>query len=161
LGQQKTFERADLLASLRAEHAAYQRFLNLLRSEHDYLLCRNAEALLDLSQEKSEQVQELARLGERRSEFLLAHRYAADRRGMSAWLSANSGDDCAVLWSEVVAFADQARSLNEVNGALITTRLAFNQQALDALSGMLSPVRTYGRDGHTESASLASHLGTA
>jgi flagella synthesis protein FlgN len=164
LNARHTPGRSEFAAELHAEHAGYGHFLSILESERDCLLKGDAEALLTVSRAKSDKVLDLVRLGESRTAFLRRNKCSADRSGMSAYFKADSGadhDDLVTLWNELIVLADQARLLNESNGALITTRLAHNQKALDVLSGMLSQNRTYGPDGHTESTSLGSHLGTA
>ena len=162
--QQHASARHAFTADLCAERATYQKLLSLLELEQTYLANGDAESLHAVAREKSDSVLELLRLGERRSDYLRAHALTADRTGMEQWLRDNGGAERDLLhaaWSELIEAAQQARELNEINGALITSRLVHNQQALESLRGILTPARTYGPDGHTESASLASHLGTA
>jgi len=164
LNATQTPGRLEFAVDLRAEHAGYGHFLGILESERDCLLKGDAEALLAVSRAKSDKVLDLVRLGESRTAFLRRNKCSADRSGMNAYFKIDPGadrDDLVNLWNELTVLADRARDLNESNGALITTRLAHNQKALDVLSGMLSQNRTYGPDGHTESTSLGSHLGTA
>jgi flagella synthesis protein FlgN len=155
----------DFAAGLRAEHAAFGRFLDLLRSEQQALLRPDVDTLLALARRKTELVDELEHLAGARAGFLAARSLPADRAGMSRWLSgADLAEDSAGLsqiWHELLAMAAEAHQLNRQNGTIIHTRLAHNQQLLAALTAASSRLDLYGPDGQARARPPGRDLGSA
>lgn len=155
----------DFAAGLRAEHAAFGRFLDLLRGEQQALLHPDADALLALARRKTELVDELERLAAARAGFLAARSLSADRAGMSRWLSgSDQAEEAAGLsqtWHELLSMAAEAHQLNRQNGTIIHTRLAHNQQLLAALTAASNRLDLYGPDGQARARAPGRDLGSA
>jgi len=157
-------DRAAFVASLRAEHQTLGEFCQVLEAEQACLLRSDVDALLQITQLKSSKVDRLAELADARVGHLDALRLSAGRRGMTEWLAQHAGSDgpeLSKLWHEVVDFADKARSLNDSNGTLITTRLTHNQAALAALQSAVRTHSLYGPDGQSSVAAGNRELGSA
>ncbi len=134
---------ADELASLRS-------FVTLLKTEQATLVEGNADGLAALIETKSGLAAHLTDSAQRREAALAAAQMPAGRAGMEAWLAALPANATATKeWHELLALAAEARSLNELNGKLIGTRLQHNQQALAALMSATERAMTYGPDGQT------------
>ena len=136
MNDKQSLARGAFVVDLRAECAAYQKLLSLLEAEQTCLLNGDAESLQVISRGKSDSVLDLLRLGERRGHYLRARSLSADRAGMQEWLCKEGGadrDELHEAWGELMETAQRASELNDVNGTLITSRLAHNKQALESL----------------------------
>ena len=154
--------RARFIADLRDEAAAFAAFHELLRTEQAALEARDIDALVTLAQVKSERVVVLNDLARRRASWLAAHSLAADRAGMAQWLLTHGGAEQAQLsqlWHTLLDTAAAAQAVNQVNGALIETRLQHNQRLLGALLGGGQP-SLYGPDGQTRVSGTRRDLGS-
>jgi flagella synthesis protein FlgN len=83
---------------------------------------------------------------------------------MSAWLAQRTDAEhggLQAVWQELTRLAMQARSLNETNGKLISTRLSHNQAALSALQASNRALDAYGPDGHAAISAGTRELGKA
>jgi flagellar biosynthesis protein FlgN len=157
-------DHAAFAAGLRAEHQTVREFCQVLEAEQASLLRSDVEALLQITQLKSSKVDRLADLANARVAHLDALRLDPGRRGMTEWLSRHAGADApelSKLWDELVGFADKARSLNNSNGTLITTRLTHNQAALAALQSAARTSNLYGPDGQSSVMAGNRELGRA
>lgn len=158
-------DRTAFIASLEAETSAFDDFVGVLEAEAAALDDGDVEALIALARSKSEQVNVLSRLSDSRREFLRSGGFSPDRAGMSAWLVTHGGADGARLssvWNTLLDRALQAQRLNEANGALIDTRLRFNQAALASLQAAARQTNFYGPDGTTRlSSGQGRDLGSA
>jgi flagella synthesis protein FlgN len=157
-------DRAAFVASLRAEHQTFRDFCQVLEAEQACLLRSDVDALLQVTELKSSKVDRLAELANARVGYLDALRLSSGRRGMTDWLVQHAGSDrpeLSKLWHELVAFADKARSLNDSNGTLITTRLTHNQAALAAMQSAARTHSLYGPDGQSSVAAGNRELGRA
>jgi flagella synthesis protein FlgN len=157
-------DQAAFEGSLQAELAALQAFCETLRAEQDALLRADVDALLELSQRKTEQVERLSALAGVRSAFLEAHDLAADRRGMAQWLATHPKADpsgLAALWQQLLDSAAQARALNQRNGGLIDLRLQHNHAALSTLQAAARRHALYRPDGQADLGATTRDLGRA
>jgi len=157
-------DHSGFVAGLRAEREALRALCQLLESEQACLVKSDIDGLLELTGMKSEQVDRLSELARRRVNHLGSVGIGAGQRGMSEWLAAHAGvhrAQIAQLWGELVDLASNARSLNDINGKLITTRLAHNQAALSALQISARAQNIYGPDGQAAIAAGQRELGRA
>lgn len=157
-------DRAAFVANLRAERHAFREFCQVLEAEQACLLRSDVDALLQITQLKSSKVDRLAELANARVRHLDGLRLDSGRDGMLEWLAKHAGSDqpeLSALWDELVAFADQARNLNDSNGTLITTRLTHNQAALAALQSAARTHSLYGPDGQSNIVTGNRELGRA
>ena len=149
-------DRTDFIAALETEHAAFEEFVGVLEAESSALAANDIDALPALARAKSDKVVLLSRLFEERRAFMRAAGFEADRTGMAQWMIVQGGADSArlsKLWASLLQCAAHAQQLNEANGALIDTRLRFNQSALAALQAAAQNTAGYGPDGTTTLAS--------
>lgn len=137
------------LQNLLFEEAAQLRaFLALLEQEQQALVAGDVDRLMPLAEEKTRVFSLLAGLGEARNQALATASLPPDRPGVQAWLDRHpdlSGSRKA--WQEILKLTVKARELNQVNGKLISTRLANNQQALTTLLSAANQAALYGPDG--------------
>ena len=153
---------SDLAKNLEAELRAYQDFIQALQTEQDALVQGNIDPLLELARIKSEKVVLLSRLAESRTRFLSAQGYAQEHGGMAKWLQQQRGGgipQIAELWQQLLALAENAQQLNQINGSMIDTRLRNNQQALAILQAAAKQSALYGPDGQTQTLDLGRPIG--
>jgi flagella synthesis protein FlgN len=139
---------AGILAN---EFATLRDFVALLKEEQTALVEGKIDALTALTERKSALATRLNDCARRREAALAGLGLVAGRPGMEDWLDA-AATDAATRgnWQQLLPLAAEARTLNELNGKLIGTRLQHNQQALAALMGATERAMTYGPDGHTQ-----------
>jgi flagella synthesis protein FlgN len=158
-------QRAAFITALEAENDAFGEFVSLLEAEAAALDQDDVEALIALAQSKSDKVLVLSRLSDSRRSFLRSAGFSPDRLGMSEWLVAHGaaeGPRLSGLWSMLLERAVRAQQLNEANGALIESRLRFNQAALASLQAAARQTTSYGPDGTTRlSSGKGRDLGSA
>lgn len=158
-------QRAAFVAALEAESEAFGEFVSVLEAEAAALDQDDVEALIALAQSKSEKVLALSRLSDSRRAFLRSAGFSPNRLGMSEWLVAHGATEAnrlSGLWSTLLDRAVRAQQLNEANGALIESRLRFNQAALAALQAAARQTMSYGPDGTTRlSSGKGRDLGSA
>lgn len=159
-----TLDRAAFVAALGAEQAGYAALCGILRAEQAGLERGDVDHVQALTERKSRQVEELARLAATRAAFLSALRLAPDPAGMDAWLASQAGaqrDALAHTWRQLLACAAEARNLNEVNGALLTLRLQHSQAALASMQAAARQHSVYGPDGQSDLRPANRDLGRA
>lgn len=155
---------AQLLAVLTSERTALQNFVALLEREQGMLVENQTSQLLELSEQKSSDALSLNKLAETRRAILQknipqftdvpARRTPPNARpsggldadAIHAWLGAHSPGGLAV-WKELIALAERARQLNQINGGLIQMKLRHNQQTLAVLSNAANKANLYGPNG--------------
>lgn len=152
---------SDLAKNLEAELRAFQDFIQVLQTEQDALVQGNIDPLLELARIKSEKVVLLSRLAESRTRFLSVQGYSQEHGGMAKWLQQRDGGNpqIAELWQQLLALAENAQQLNQINGSMIDTRLRNNQQALAILQTAAKQSTLYGPDGQTQSLGLGRPIG--
>ena len=158
-------ERNAFVAGLRAELAGFRELHQILLAEQDCLLRADAQALPELIEIKSRQIERLhalagpaQRLPRRASPRSRPPRHAGVAR---AALAGADQPELAALWQEVLDTAAQARALNSSNGGLIGARLNHNQAALAALQSAGRSLSTYGPDGQAQMPAGQRELGKA
>lgn len=151
------------IQNLLLEEAAQLRgFLSLLEREQQALVSGETDPLLPLAEEKSAHFTRLAGLGEARNQALAAESLPPDRAGMETWLDRHPQQPGArQAWQELLKLTLKARELNQVNGKLIGTRLAGNQQALATLLAAANQAALYGPDGQSRPLGGGRSLGSA
>ena len=157
-------DHAGFVAGLRAEHESFRALCQLLESEQVCLVKSDVDGLLQLTDQKSTHVDRLMDLAQRRVSHLESVGLSNGRRGMADWLASHAGvqrAELAQLWDELVHLASNARSLNDINGKLITTRLSHNQAALSALQLSARAQNIYGPDGQAALSAGQRELGRA
>lgn len=141
---------AEFVADLNSERDGTAEFISLLAMEQDALRAGAVEHLEALARDKAEMAQQLGELAQRRARYLAASGLSPDARGMESWLSAHPQDaGAAAAWHGLRRFAEQARLLNQVNGALINLQLRHHQQMLAALQNACGGPVLYGPQGQT------------
>ena len=153
---------SDLIKNLEAELRAFQDFIQALQTEQDALVQGNVDPLLELARSKSEKVVLLSQLAESRTRFLSAQGYSQEQGGMAKWLQQQrdgGNPQIAVLWQQLLALAENAQQLNQINGSMIDTRLRNNQQALAILQVAANQSALYGPDGQTLALGLGRPIG--
>lgn len=135
-----------MLAALAAERAALQKFVALLEREQSMLVENHTDQLLELSEQKSRDALELNKLAEARRALLKRHVPQLTVESIRSWLETHNREELTV-WQEVLSLAEQARLLNNDNGAVIQMKLRHNQQTLAVLNGAVNKANLYGPDG--------------
>jgi len=134
---------------LQEEVGVLREFVQILHREQQALVAANAEVLLPLTTEKNTAANRLTGLANQRSLALAADGFPANGAGMNQWLKKHPDRVTAGLWAEFLTLAQEARTLNELNGKLIQDRMSHNQKALIALTAASENAAIYGPDGQT------------
>lgn len=137
-------------AALQEELSAYVELCELLRAEQTSLERGEVDQLQQLTDLKARQVDRLAALGASRVAHLEACGLPANPKGMETWLRAHAGPQQRALtgtWKRLLEAAAEARTLNELNGGLVATRLNHSQAALATLHAAVRQDMIYGPDG--------------
>lgn len=143
------------------EVAKLRDFLVLLESEQQALAGGDVERLMPLAAEKNALFGRLTQLGEARGKALAAAGLAADRQGLESWLDRHpEAGGAKRVWQELLSLAGKASTQNQINGRLIATRLANNQQALSALMAAANQAALYGPDGQARPVGGGRSLGS-
>lgn len=148
--------RQRLLALLAAEAQQVAAFVDVLQEEQRTLSRADVEPLFALAERKTTIARHLRQFADARLAVLSQAGLKDDRAGYEALLESPLPD----IWTRFVAMAEQARTLNAQNGALIADRLAHNHQALAILMAHSDQPTTYGRDGSSRTRPGTRHLGS-
>lgn len=157
-------DRTAFVAALEAELAGYGELCSVLRAEQDSLERGDVESLQQLTEIKAGQVERLAALGATRAAYLRSTQLSADPSGMEAWLRDHAGAQrrsLTLTWQRLLHVAGEARTMNDLNGGLMATRMSHNQAALAALHGAGRQQAVYGPDGQNEFRPANRDLGRA
>ncbi len=134
-----------MLAGFQHELEGLRRFIGVLEREQSALVSADVDALLAISEEKLQHVEQLGQLAQQRVSALAA--IGSEPAAVDAWL-ASQAPATAEAWRSLVDAATLAQRLNQTNGKLIDTHLQHNRQALNALISAASQSAVYGADGH-------------
>jgi len=146
---------------LNEEAARLRDFLIVLQHEQEALLSGSVDRLLSLAEEKNTIFTRLAEFGEARNQILKANALSADRTGVETWLAQYDPQATAhETWKTLLSMTVEAQELNRVNGTLINTRLANNQQALSTLLAAANQAALYGPDGQARPVGSGRSLGS-
>ena len=153
---------AEFIAGLLIERDGAEEFVNLLRTEQEALRDGAAERVETHARDKAEMAQHLNRFAQQRTRYLAAAGLSPDARGMESWINAHPQNAGAVAaWHGLRRLAEEARALNQANGALINLQLRHHQQLLTALGNACGAPVLYGPQGQTLPVSHARQLGAA
>lgn len=148
----------DPIAGIASERDATQGFIDLLQREQRTLQQADISALISLTKEKTDRMQQLAQMADARNTWLAELGHTGDRSGIECVLP----DYPAVtdVWTDLLQLAEMAMQLNKINGVLIDQRLRYNQQALTVLQAA-TPQNSglYGSDGQPQPLSGGRQLG--
>ncbi len=139
---------------LNQEVEAAKELLLVLEEEQSYLLTTDIEKLEPLVAKKAELVAQLSQYTRDRNELLKKAGHEATLSGMNAWLenAQNKNVDTTEHknnWDILVSLSQSAKEQNRLNGLLISSNMARNQQALAILHGNNKQnTGLYGPDGH-------------
>lgn len=129
-------------------------FVSLLSQEQAALRAGNAEPLSEIAQQKAALIETLNQAETLRHRLLAQQGFTADNDGMHRWLlSRPSGEGKALtsLWQEILRLASEAKSLNQLNGQLVSLRLQATSEALSALNVRARESGLYGPAGQSAS----------
>ena len=138
---------------LATEIAAVQRFVTLLSEEQLVLRNGQVDALADIIEAKGKLVDELTALGQQRHECLVQLGVAENGEAVERWLQQQQNPRLLQGWKTLQRLAQEAKSLNEMNGRCIALLARNNKQLLDAITGQQARGTFYGPDGQTASGS--------
>lgn len=136
--------------ALTAEQAVLERFLQVLETEQRHLVQGTTDALVELSQQKTQLAHQLGQLAAQR-------RILQPAPGVPAPCAHPHAQP---LWARLIQLAEQAERMNRTNGELIQVKLRLNQQALSILTGAAIQGNVYGPDGHPAGTSGGRKLGS-
>lgn len=140
---------SGLLAALPIERSALLSFISLLEREQAALVENRSDALPELSAQKSSDAIKLNQLAESRLKLLQQAIPQPNAEKIQAWMQANC-PNALPLWQDIIALAQRAKQLNQINGELIQMKLRHNQQALTVLSNAVNKAGIYGRNGQPD-----------
>jgi flagella synthesis protein FlgN len=153
---------ADPVTAIAEERRGFDRFLTLLEAEAAALESGDVERLVALAAEKSGIVRTLGELSERRAAALATAGAPAGGAAIADWLARRAdGPAARAHWEALLDSARRARDRNDRNGAVIDTRMRFNQAALAALQSAARQATVYGRDGSPDVPTGGRTLGSA
>ncbi|BAL23625.1 flagella synthesis protein FlgN [Azoarcus sp. KH32C] len=141
------------------EATLLQGFVALLEREESLLIAGDADALLVLSQEKTERYHQLQRIHGDRA-LLLARLRKPHTDAAIREVCAPLPTTCS-RWDQVLELARDAQRRNALNGNLITERLQHNQAALAVLLNATQRPQLYDAAGMTRATGIGRHLGSA
>lgn len=151
---------ANFTSRLNTERDALRSLVTLLETEQQALIEGHTEQLLELSEKKTQAVQELSKLANARKNELLTHDAAIQANGIIAWLKSYAPNSLPA-WQDIQKLAEQMQYLNRTNGTLIQTKLRHVQQALSVLLNTTNHVHgLYGADGQSHIPSSSRILGS-
>jgi flagellar biosynthesis protein FlgN len=144
----------DIAAITEREVALIARFVELLKEEQDSLRGTDPSQLPELGTAKAALVEQLNALEDQRVAALAMPVGDKPRAAMEKWLAANPAQlAAAVNWTKLLALADEARQLHQLNAGLVALHLQRTQEALAILHGRNASETLYGSDGQAATAS--------
>ena len=153
---------AEFIANLLIERNGTEEFVSLLQTEQEALRDGAAERLEPLAHDKLEMAQHLSAFAQQRARYLSAAGFSPDAQGMESWMNFHPQNTGAVAaWRALRRLAEDARALNQANGALINLQLRHHQLMLTALGNACGASMLYGPQGQTLPAPNARQLGAA
>lgn len=124
------------------------RFLALLGQEQEALKSGNPTALPDIGKDKNLLVDQLNDIEAERNRALGEPYARQGKNGMSAWLAAHPGaSDCAALWQKLLAQAQEARQMHQLNAGLLALHINKTNEALAILTRHNTEHTLYGANG--------------
>lgn len=151
--------RARFVQAIDAELALLERFRELLLREQTLLIDGDTDGLMSLTPKKTELHQQLQRQHDGLAMLLGQHGLpasAASIREICAGLP-----DTLTRWNSILELGAEVKSLNEMNGNLITERMQHNQAALSVLLSAADQPSLYDAEGAARPTGRGRHLGSA
>ncbi len=152
-------ERLQFAHLFEMEITQLRTFIALLGREEAMLVEGDTDALLALTNEKTELYHTLQRLHDARA--LLLGRLGQSNSDESIRRLCGEMPDALALWDEVLRLAAEARERNSLNGKLIIERMQHNQGALAILLAATDRPQLYDADGHARTTGGGRMLGSA
>ncbi len=138
----------EIVSILKKEKETTQMFLEILYKEEETLTQGRISDLDSVISEKAEIINELEKIDEQRSQYLLSQGYPTNKAGMQQWLAEHA---CSIglheLWNQLIKLARQANQVNRINGKAISLQLQYNQRSYLALQSAAGNVSFYGPKG--------------
>lgn len=162
--ESKAFDAASLLASMRAELAAFTTLRDVLVAEQAALLASDVEQVQQFSLRKAKLIEQLGEYAGQRADSLDRQGFERSAEGVQAWIALHRGSatlDLPVVWQELLDVARDTRRLNESNGYLVQMRMQHNEGALNAMHSATRRLSLYGPDGQRSYSQANRELGRA
>jgi flagellar biosynthesis/type III secretory pathway chaperone len=146
---------------LDAELAHTDALIALLRTESK-ILPKDADALLELSEQKNSLLKKLEQCHVNRNSLIQSVGYNADHEGFEsciAWCDHN--DKLHTKWTNFMEQVKTCRTLNQLNGSVMDSSLRVVKQALSILYGQQLYENTYDANGQAQSANMGRSIAKA
>lgn len=142
----------ELRACLLREYMELKDFVDFLGRELKDIAGFDAEKLIGNTAAKEQRLARLAAIDRQRDALLARMGVAANASGMSTLLRDNPefAHTMRKVWDGIIATGTQAQQLNETNGRLIASQLAYYESRMSALVRFARPESTYGADGRPQ-----------
>ncbi len=152
-------ERLQFAQLIGMEVTQLRTFITLLGREESLLVAGDTDALLALTNEKTELYHTLQRLHDARA--MLLGRLGLANSGEAIRSLCADMPDTLTQWDEVLRLAAEARERNSLNGKLVIERMQHNQGALSILLAAADRPQLYDADGHARTTGGGRILGSA
>jgi flagellar biosynthesis/type III secretory pathway chaperone len=145
----------QLRACLLREYMALQDFVDFLERELKDIAGFNADKLASNTADKERRLAELDAIERQRGRLvgLLGVARGEDEMRIVLAEHPNFAVNMSQVWEGILSASERARQLNETNGRLIASQLAYYEGRMTALIRFARPesCATYGADGRTQS----------
>ena len=143
---------ANPAETLQQEQQAARLLIDVLNQEQALLIAADIDSLAMVTERKVPLVAQMSELATRRHRALGGKGLPASEAGMQAWIDRKTDGKpadpaAAAAWTALLAMARQAQEINRINGLLINTHMARNQNALNVLRVQGNSGNFYGPDG--------------
>ncbi|MDX2218626.1 MAG: flagellar protein FlgN [Burkholderiales bacterium] len=142
----------ELRACLLREYMELQDFVDFLERELKDIAGFDAEKLIGNTTAKEQRLARLAAIDRQRDMLLARMGIPATANGMATLLrdEPEFAQTMRKVWDGIVATGTRAQQLNETNGRLIASQLAYYESRMSALVRLARPDSTYGADGRPQ-----------
>jgi flagellar biosynthesis/type III secretory pathway chaperone len=143
----------ELRACLLRQYMALKDFVDFLDRELKDIAGFDAEKLIENTAAKEQRLAVVAAIDRQRDGLLVRLGMPATAEGMNRLLrdQPEFARSMQKVWEGIVATGAHARQLNETNGRLIASQLAYYESRMSALIRAARPDATYGSDGRPQS----------
>ncbi len=138
--------------TLQQEQQAARQLIDVLNQEQALLISADIDSLSMVTERKAPLVAQMSELATHRHRILGVMGLVASEAGMQAWIDQSRDGKPAhpaasSAWTVLIAMARQAQEINRINGLLINSHMARNQNALNVLRVQGNGGNFYGPDG--------------
>lgn len=142
----------ELRACLLREYMELKDFVDFLGRELKDIAGFDAEKLIGNTAAKEQRLARLAAIDRQRDALLTRMGVPATANGMATVLRDHPefAHTMQKVWDGIIATGTQAQQLNETNGRLIASQLAYYESRMSALVRLARPEATYGADGRPQ-----------